>query len=351
VRARPMISIAATAGLPEAITAAGASLDQILQTLGVDRSVFSKSEGFIPCSIFAGILKEAARATGDDCFGLHFGDSFHPKNIGPLAYVALNSPTIGAGILNVERYLHVYDSSAKWFFTSEGNRGYIRYVLMDLGSEPLRQSNEHGMAIVVNTLRMMVGSHWAPEEVQFAHEAPEQTSEHHRIFRAPVVFGCETNAIALELDFIERQVPAADEQLYQIMKQYLDRVLREMPQEDGFLGSIRKAIAESMRDGDPKLARVAKEMAMGPRTLQRRLKDYGFDFKKLVEDTRQRFAVSYLKDPKNTLTEVAFLLGYSELSAFNRAFKRWTRSTPLHYQRKMLRREQSATHPPIKTDG
>ena len=339
VHARPMISIAATAGLLEAIEAAGGSPDQILQSWGLDRSVFAKSEGFVPCSAFAGILKDAAHSTGDDCFGLHFGENFHPKNIGPLAYVALNSPTIGTGIQNVERYVHIYDSSAKWFFTTEGSHGYIRYVLTDVGIEPLRQSNEHGMTIVVNTLRMMVGSQWAPEEVQFAHEAPEQTSEHHRIFRCPVVFGCETNALVIELGFTDREVPAADQQLYRIMTQYLDQVLSEMPQEDGLLSSIRKAIAESMRDGDPKLARVAKRMAMGPRTLQRRLKEYGFDFKKLVEDTRKRFAVTYLKDRKNSLTEVAFLLGYSELSAFNRAFKRWTRFTPLDYQRRMLKQE------------
>ena len=334
-----MISIAATAGLLEAITAAGGNADQILQTWDLDRSVFSKSDGFIPCCAFAGILKDAAQATGDDCFGLHFGENFQPKNIGPLAYVALNSPTIATGIQNVERYLHVYDSSAKWFFTVEGNRGYIRYVLTDIGFEPLRQSNEHGMTIIVNTLRMMVGSQWAPQEVQFAHAAPEQTSEHHRIFRAPVVFSCETNALVIERDFIEREVPAADQQLYQIMKQYLDQVLSEIPREDAVLSSIRKAVAESMRDGDPKLSRVAKKVSMGPRTLQRRLKEYGSDFKKLVEDTRQRFAVSYLKDRKNSLTEVAFLLGYSEVSAFNRAFKRWTHSTPLSYQRKMLRPE------------
>ena len=331
-----MISIAATAGLLEAITAAGGNADQILQTWELDRSVFSKSDGFIPCYTFAGILKDAAQATGDDCFGLHFGENFQPKNIGPLAYVALNSPTIATGIQNVERYLHVYDSSAKWFFTVEGNRGYIRYLLTDIGFEPLRQSNEHGMTLIVNTLRMMVGSQWAPQEVQFAHAAPEQTSEHHRIFRAPVVFSCETNALVIERDFIERKVPAADQQLYQIMKQYLDQVLSEIPREDAVLSSIRKAVAESMRDGDPKLSRVAKKVSMGPRTLQRRLKECGSDFKKLVEDTRQRFAVSYLKDRKNSLTEVAFLLGYSEVSAFNRAFKRWTHSTPLSYQRKML---------------
>jgi AraC-like DNA-binding protein len=331
-----MISIAAMTGLLEAITAAGGNPEEILQGFGLDRSVFAKSEGFIPCSVFAGILREAARSTVDDCFGLHFAERFNPKNIGPLVYVALNSPTIGAGIQNVERYLHVYDSSAKWFFTAEGDRGYIRFVLTGLGVEPLRQSNEHGMALVINTLRMMVGSQWAPQEVHFAHEVPEQTSEHHRIFRAPVLFGCDTNALVIELSFAERPVPAADQKLYLIMKQYLDQVLSELPQEDSLFAAIRKTIAESMRDGSPELPRVAKRLAIGPRTLQRRLKEYGFDFKKLVEDTRQRFAVAYLKDRKNSLTEIAFLLGYSELSAFNRAFKRWTGTTPLDYQRRLL---------------
>jgi AraC-like DNA-binding protein len=332
-----MISVTATVGLIEAIEAGGANPDQILQICGVNRSVLSKPEGFLACSIFAEILKEAGKATGDDCFGLHFGERFDPKNIGPLVYVALNSPTIGAGIENVKRYLHVYDSSANWFFTAEGNRGYVRFLLNDSGTTPLRQSNEHGMVIVLNALRMMVGSLWSPLEVQFEHEAPAQTSEHTRIFRAPVLFGCETNALVIGLDLIERAVPAADPQLYKIMKHYLDQILSTMPREDGFVASIRKAIAESMRDGDPTLVRVAKKLATGARTLQRKLKDYGFEFKKLVEDTRRRLSLIYLKDDTNTLTEVAFLLGYSELSAFNRAFKRWTGSTPMDYRRGIAR--------------
>jgi AraC-like DNA-binding protein len=206
-------------------------------------------------------------------------------------------------------------------------------LLTDLTINSLRQSNEHEMTIAINTLRMMVGSQWAPKEVQFAHEAPEQTSEHLRIFHAPVSFGCETNAIVIDRHFVEREVPAADQRLYQILKRYLDHVLGEMPREDCLLASVRRATAETMRDGDLKLARVARQMAMSTRTLQRQLKERGVDFKHLADDTRRRFAVNYLKDRKNTLTEVAFLLGYSELSAFNRAFKRWTGSTPLDYRR------------------
>jgi AraC-like DNA-binding protein len=334
-----MISVAVMTGLLDAIAVAGSNPDVILRNFGIERTAFSNPDGFIPSAIFAGILEEAARATGDDCFGLHFGENYNPKNAGPLAYVVLNSPTIGAGIENVGRYQRVVNESARWFCTVDGERAYVRHLLTDLGLAAPRQHNECSMAIALKMLRLMAGSQWAPEEVQFAHEAPAQISEHLRIFCAPVLFSCETNAFVVDREFVDRQVPAADQRLYRILKRYLDRVLKEMPREDQLLCSIRKAIAESMRDGDPKLARVAKKMAMGPRTLQRRLKEYGFDFKKLVEDTRQRFAVSYLKDRKNSLTEVAFLLGYSEVSAFNRAFKRWTHATPLDYQRRQLRQE------------
>ena len=117
----------------------------------------------------------------------------------------------------------------------------------------------------------------------------------------------------------------------------MERVLKDIPREDGLLVSVRKAIAELMRDGEPKLAQVANKIATSPRTLQRRLKNYGLEFKKLVAETRRRFALDYLKDRKNTLTQIAFLLGYSEVSAFNRAFKRWTGSTPLDYRRRTTR--------------
>jgi AraC-like DNA-binding protein len=330
---RPMISVAATAGLLEAIAAGDGNPDQVLRILGLERSVFNNAEGFIPSSVFARLLEEAARSTDDECFGLHFGNHYNPKNIGPLAYVVLNSPTPAAAIENAERYIHIHNQAANLSFSVEGNQAHLRFLLADLGIEVPRQHNEYSMAVALNTIRLMAGSHWAPREVQFAHEAPAHTSEHLRIFGAPVLFSCAANAFVFEREFVERQVPAADPRLYRILKEHAERVLNEMPRESNLLASVRRAIAESMRDGAPKLTRVAKKIAMGPRTLQRRLKESGADFKQLMDDTRRRFALNYLKDRKNTLTEVAFLLGYSELSAFNRAFKRWTGSTPMEYRR------------------
>jgi AraC-like DNA-binding protein len=132
-------------------------------------------------------------------------------------------------------------------------------------------------------------------------------------------------------------VPAADERLYGILKKHIELILNEMPREDDWLAGVRKAIAESMKEGDVRLSRVTKKTPMSPRTLQRRLKERDVIFKELVDDTRRRFALGYLKDRKHTLTQIAFLLGYSEVSAFNRAFKRWTGSTPLEHRRKIVK--------------
>ena len=329
-----MMSVTAATGLVDAIKAAGGDAEQILSTLGLDRAALSRAEGSIACSTFARLLEEAARATSDPFFGLHFGERFNPKNNGPLVYVVLNSPTVAAGFETAARYLHVHNQAATASFSIEGDRVYLRYLLVDPEIESPRQQNEYGMAVVLSTLRLMVGSDWVPQEVHFVHEAGPQIAEHLRVFGAPVLFGCAANALVVEREFFERQVPAADQRLYRILKQYLEGVLNEIPREPDLLAAVRKTIGESMRDGDPKLTRVAKRVAMSPRTLQRQLKEHGVDFKQLMDDTRKHFALNYLRDRRNTLTEIAFLLGYSELSAFNRAFRRWTGSTPLDYRRR-----------------
>ena len=334
-RTPPMISLAAATGIIEAIVARNGNPDQILQTVGLNRSIISDEERFIPASTFARLLEECARATKDDSFGLHFAERYNPENIGALAYVVLNSPTMATAVENAARYMRLHNEAATVESSIEHDRLYMRVRLARLGLKAKRQLNEYSMTLALNTIRMMAGSRWAPREVQFAHEAPRDRSEHVRVFGAPVVFSCSSNAFIIDREFIERQVPAADPLLYKVLKQYVDHMLSEMPAENGLVAMVRKVVAELMRDGAPKLARVAATMALNPRTLQRQLGDYGVEFKDLVDDTRRRAALNYLRNPKHTLTEIAFLLGYSELSAFNRAFKRWTGATPLNFRRQL----------------
>jgi AraC-like DNA-binding protein len=333
-----MISLAAATGLIEAIEAAGCPPDRVLRPLGLTRSALGDPHGFIPSSDFAQLLEEAAQATGDESFGLHFGERFHPKNIGLLTYVVINSPTVSAAFENVGRYLRVHNEAARSSVVVEGRWASARHEFSGLTVAVPRQQNEFSTAVAIGTVRLMAGSDWVPIEVRFAHPAPHALAEHARIFGAPVSFGHDANALVMEREFLERQVPAADERLYPILRRYLEGVLAEMPAEDRLLASVRRAIGESIRDGNPKLAAVAKKVALSPRSLQRQLREFGTEFNALVDDTRRRFSIHYLRDRKHTLTEVAYLVGYSEVSAFNRAFRRWTGSTPADYRREAAKR-------------
>lgn len=334
---KPMISLAAATGLVEAIEAAGGDIERVLRPLHLDRKRLVDAHGFMPCADFARLLEEAAAVTGDDCFGLHFGARFNPKDAGPLAYVILHSPTIGVAIANAGRYLRVHNQGARVAYAREPPLAYLQHALAGVPAELRRQHAEYSLAVALRTVRLMAGSTWSPLEVQFEHKAPADTSEHVRVFAAPVTFGCATNAFVVDLDFAERQIPAADARLYPILTQYLDDMLAAMPPEDTFPATVRRAIGEALGQGKPGLTEVARGMSLGARTLQRRLTEAGIDFKTLVDDTRHRLALRYLADPNKTPTEIAYLLGYSETSAFNRAFRRWTGSTPLQHRRGKLR--------------
>ena len=333
MRARPMISATVTTGLADAIASADLDPQELLRRLELHSEILSRPESFLLCIDFARLLEEAARAIPDDTFGLHFGARSNPRNIGPLAYAVLNAPTIAAAFEIAGRYLHVHNGAVKMFVRAAPQAVSLCYDYANIDLAEPRQFNEYSMAVTLNVLRMMVGSQWTPREVQFSHQAPRDSSEHLRLFGAPVLFGCASNALVVEREFFDRAVPAADPRLFDIMRHYLNDVLDKIPREDGPLSAIRKTIAETMREGSPNLRQVAQRLATSPRTLQRRLKDHGLDFKNLVDDTRRQFAMDYLKNPDDTLTQIAFLLGYSEVSAFNRAFKRWTGKTPLDYRR------------------
>jgi hypothetical protein len=181
-----MVSVTVTTGLFDAIAAAGGDPDETLRALGLKRSAFSNPDRFIANATFARLLEEAGRATGDQCFGLHFGENFDVRDIGTLAYVVLNSPTIADAIRNLERYHHIHNDGAVVSFDVDARAAYLRFIAREHPIEPRRQRQEFAMTVMVKVFRLLGEVDWTPKEIQFAHEAPPDTSEHLR------VFGCRT---------------------------------------------------------------------------------------------------------------------------------------------------------------
>jgi AraC-like DNA-binding protein len=211
---------------------------------------------------------------------------------------------------------------------------YLQHQLRGVALERRRQHQEYALTLGIGIIRMMAGSDWRPLEVQFEHEPPPRTNEHARVFGAPVLFRCMGNAMVIEREFCDRQVPTADRRQYPILEDYLERQLENRPTENRFVISVQAAIGNAMKDGEPKVADVAAAIGVSVRTLQRRLSESDVDYRALVDDTRRDLALRYLRDRRHTPSDVAYLLGYSELSAFSRAFRRWTGSTPSDYRRR-----------------
>jgi AraC-like DNA-binding protein len=329
---KPKISLSAATGLLEAIAAAGGNPDRMLGVIGLHRSGLANPDDYIESATFARILELAAIETANSCFGLHFGEHFDPRDLGALGYVVLNSASVAIALHNIERYLHIHNEAARVTFSVDGQHAYLRFLLAGLQNESARQHIEYSMALALKALRILAGSNWHPSEVRFAIQAPQDSSEHQRVFGCRIVFGSTANEFVFDGRKLEQPVMGADAKLYRILKRQAERLLSEMPRETGPVLPVRQAIVEAMQEGAPTLTHVAKAMSMSPRTLERRLKEHGLVFKTLLDDTRRRFALDYLKTRKRSLTEIAYLLGYSEASAFNRAFKRWTNSTPAQYR-------------------
>src|SRR5689334_10508228 len=216
IRSAPMMSTAAATGLIDAIKTSGADPERLLRSVGLDPAAVADRHAFIPSAAFTLALEEAARVTGDGCFGLHFGERYHPKDIGPLAYVMLNSPTMAAAFDNVARYLRVVNEAATVSFTRRGSYALLQHRLSGVPMYASRQHEEYALTVGLATIRLMAGSEWRPVEVRFEHDAPGLTEEHTRVFGAPVLFRCDGNVMVIEREFCDRQVPTADRRLYPI---------------------------------------------------------------------------------------------------------------------------------------
>jgi AraC-like DNA-binding protein len=342
MRQTPMISLAAATGLVERLAAGGIDADKVLGAAGLDRAVLSQSAGFVPTAAFALVLEEAARASGDSCFGLHFGEQFEPKDIGALTYVILNSPTVGAAMQDAVRYIRIHNRGATVWLAVEAQHGHLRYSLGGSEVDSRHHHSEFSMTVALRVLRVIAGPQWIPHEVHLAHEAPEQTSEHVRIFGCKPRFARPFNAIVFEQDLLERPVDIADSRLYRVLKQHVEHVLTKTPSGTDLHTAVRRTITERMGQGPPNLSHVARALSMSPRTLERRLREHGIAFKELVSEMRRRLALEYMADGDRTLAEIAFLLGYSEVTAFNRAFKRWVGSSPSQYRASLSRESPHA---------
>jgi len=332
---KAFVQVAAIIGVTEALRRAGCNPDKICQAVGLQPADLRDPDASIPLPAYLNLLELAARRSGDDCFGLRFGDGYDPGNYGALGFVALNSPTIGAGLLNVGRYLGVMRYHCRVVLEVENRLARLRYRLAAGSVSLRRQDAEMALARMCRGIRAVLGGDWAPREVHFEHPLPQDGTPHREIFRTQVHFGQPMNAMIFDQDVLDVEIPSADSRLLRILEGFLEEELSRRRADPDLVQRVRRQVLDSLGSGVPGIAEVASSAGMSVRTLQRRLGEQGLTYNKLVDDLRHELSLQYLEAREVSISEIAFLLGYSEASAFDRAFRRRSGVSPLEFRRRL----------------
>ena len=289
------------------------------------------------------MLAAAADEMRDPAFGLHLGANFDLEGLGVLTYAVLNASTVETGLNNLVRYVGTLIEGAQAEFSARRGVAALRIGVAGADPEAFRHLFEGGLLILLRMLRRLAGvAAWRPLEITLMHRAPTDTREHRRRYGLEPRFGQRANEIRFDAALLARAVAGTYRSLLPVVEHRLQEVLAAEAGDEPWLARLRVEIASRLCDGHPTLPGVASEIGTSPRTLQRLLDERGLAYRDLVQDARRRLAVEYLERSDTGLTEIAFLLGYSELAAFAHAFRRWTGTSPGAHRRASRQRAAAA---------
>ncbi len=325
----PIVLAAAATGITDLIDEFRGDIDSIFGSAGIAPEMAGSPTLKLKLSSFCNLFERAAENTGYDNFGLWFGNRFQPRDLGLWGYAAVSSPTLGAALESLVG-LFKYHQDATEMTCLRGPDGLMRLEYQIVAPDILerRQDAELSLGMFLNVFRECCGANWAPEEVHFEHPQPQEWNEHERAFSAPVYFSQSTNALLFRDDILNKPMPGSDLRLMAIMRMCLEQLSIQPHTGGALIDQVRNTIRSKLTEGYPTLDRVAETLKLSPGVIQRELALEGVAYKDLVEKTRRDLAMMYLKQRQLQFSEIAFLLGYSELSAFSRAVRRWTGEAP-----------------------
>lgn len=326
-----MVEVAASIGamIVAAARAMGADAAALAQQAGFDATHASDPDARIPIGVETLLWDEAARLTGDHAFGIHAAEGLRPGIFDVMDYAVRTAPTLRASLERLARYNRLVHDAAVFSLVQDGDALRVEHSVG--GVRQSRHAAEFTLASLMVVGRQTSGAPLMATRVAFRHEAPASTAEHQRLFGVVPSFSAPANALTFSRELLERPVPAADPLLWRVIERHAETLLAARPKPaETTTARVRRILCETLGEDESAatLSGLASRLRMSERSLQRRLADEGETFDRLLDELRHELAVRYLTDKKIAIAEVAFLLGYSEPSAFHRAFKRWTGSTP-----------------------
>ncbi|HEV7389227.1 MAG TPA: AraC family transcriptional regulator, partial [Gemmatimonadaceae bacterium] len=304
----------------------------LIEASGLKGVDLADGDSRVPISTQVALWQLIAKGVDDPYFGLRSGVCFTAREAGLLGYVMVYSATLGGALQRLTRYSWVLNDAVQCAL----ERGRHSVAITDRSPEHglgLRYAVDYRFGAMLSVCRQITGAEITPIEVAFAYEQRGNTLEHQRFFGCPLRFGQPISKIVFREQDLELPLQHSDATLVGYLSQHAEQILRSLTTGSSTKERVRSAIWNMLTDGKPTLARVASELRMPARTLQRRLAGEGTSVQQEVEEIRRAMATAMFRDPAHSTDEVAYLLGYAEPSTLFRSFRRWTGMTPQEYRK------------------
>ncbi|WP_437691832.1 AraC family transcriptional regulator [Sorangium sp. So ce176] len=310
---------------------AGVDPREALAVAEVDPALLEDPTARVPHDTVARAWTRIPELARDPAFGLHAAELLVGQLFDVVDFVTAQCATVREAIGCVLRYQRLIHDALDVRLTVDGARARISQRFAGAVAPP--QLSSFILGLWVLRARDLTGVPFAPHRVTFAHPAPADRGEYDRLLGVPLVFGADENAVLFDAAFLDTPTQRADPALGAVLRRHADELLARLPAEPSVRGALERHLVEALGRGVPDVAAAARALGMSARTLQRRLGDEGESYKSVLDEARRKLAVAHMRERGRTISEVAFLLGFSEVSAFSRAFRRWTGHSPAAYRR------------------
>jgi AraC-like DNA-binding protein len=309
--------------------------------IGVDGAGMAKRAGLeldgldhdarVPRDAIDSLWEHAAEAVGPSV-GVRFALEMPPGNTGVLEVVTQSAPSIEVSLGHVCRYWHLLNDGVD--LGVERAPGEFRLTLRTRSEKPLAPAwiDLTVVALVVIGMRS-VAKPRAPLRVELPYPASRAAPELAAVVGAPLVFDAARLAIVHPVELLREPLINANTPLHDVAVAHAEKLLAESRAEETLAAKVRLAAESRLESGDARLDAIADAVGMSARTLQRRLRESGTSLRDVIDQARRAIAMRELARPSRSVTDVAFLLGFSETSAFDRAFRRWTGTSPAAFRR------------------
>lgn len=292
-------------------------------------------EESVPVPVWRELLADAIALAPDQLAPeLAIGAGVQPAHVGVLGYLVLASATLGEALQAYQRYETLFYGVRLAEVSLVGTNVEIRWppAQNELG----QQADGVGIAALVTFLRRQIEEPPPLSAVSFMESVDARSAEaYEAFFGCPVVWNDDYVRVSFPVTYLAIPMPGRDPALRELLDRQAAALVRALPATTAMERQLQQVLLRLLAEGEPTLARAAGAMHMSPRTLQRRLGQHQLSWQQWLDRSREQLARQYLADPALTLTDVALLLGYSEQSAFTRAFQRWTGALPGRFRRSL----------------